>query len=119
MTLVPSRGSVSALAFEVEPAVYDEVLAALDYREKGGYQRIQVTARSPSVGELALSTYVAGPGDPNYAGPAPLSEIASCIAKRVGPSGTNREYLLELALALKNRGIRDRHVEALAELVSS
>jgi cation transport protein ChaC len=95
------------------------VLARLDYREKGGYRRIQLTAHSRSLGDLRLSTYVAGPGDPNYAGPAPVEEIARCIAERVGPSGSNREYLVELDEALRGRGVRDSHVKTLAGLVST
>jgi cation transport regulator ChaC len=114
---VPAPGQVAALAFEVEPDVYDTVLARLDHREKGGYRRIRLAASSPTLGTLDVGTYVAGPGDPNYAGPAPIDEIARCIAERTGPSGTNREYLLELARALAQWGVRDAHVSQLAARV--
>jgi cation transport regulator ChaC len=42
-----------------------------------------------------------------------LPQIAAQIERSLGPSGSNREYLLELARALRELGIEDEHVFAL------
>ncbi|MFT6397884.1 MAG: cation transport regulator ChaC [Bradymonadia bacterium] len=117
VTLVPNPvGEVLGAAFEVEPAVYEHVMAKLDHREKGGYERVHTVATS-SLGPLNVITYVGSPSNPNYAGPAPIDEIATTIAASVGPSGANIEYLVELSEALRRRGERDEHVEALRAAV--
>ena len=42
--------------------------------------------------------------------PAPLGEMAEQINRCVGPSGSNREYVIELARALRGMGVEDEHV---------
>jgi len=97
------------------PAVRDE----LEYREKAGYQPLRADFFEPggarSIADVLL--YVAGPGDPGFLGPAPLAEIAAVVRRSHGPSGSNREYVLELARALTEMGAVDEHVQALADLV--
>ena len=51
--------------------------------------------------------------------PALGNEMAEQIRRSVGPSGTNMEYLRELAAALRELGIDDPHVFGLERLVSS
>lgn len=56
----------------------------------------------------------------NYLGPAPLGAIAAQIARSVGPSGPNWEYLLRLVSYLREMGLTkadDEHCFALEELV--
>src|SRR5690606_27605596 len=90
-------------------------LATLDHRERGGYTRLslQVDLLGPSPTEVTALTYVAGPDNPNWLGPAPLPAIARQIARSRGPSGTNREYLLRLAEALRELAVDAPHVFAL------
>jgi len=45
-----------------------------------------------------------------FLGPAPMEEMAKQINRCVGPSGSNREYVIELARALRSMGYSDHHV---------
>jgi cation transport regulator ChaC len=107
------------LAFRVADAAVAEVLAQLDHRERGGFDRVdlEVTLRGVDGGSISAITYVAGPGNPNYLGPAPLHEIAAQVRRSHGPSGPNREYALRLAEVLRAFDLEDEHVFELAELV--
>ena len=104
-------------AYALDPRREAEVLAGLDHREQQGYDRRVVElgfADGPGPGALM---YVATPDNPSFAGETPEAEIAEIIASRVGPSGTNLEYLLELAEALRTMGVHDPHVAALEALL--
>ena len=60
------------------------VLAGLDARESGGFDRCNVEAtltRNPDAIVPAL-TYIAPPGNPNFLGPAPNGEIARQVRLR-------------------------------------
>lgn len=124
-TLIPDpEAECWGTAYRVEGARVDEVLAALDHRERGGFERHVLTAALPATGGLsrhsvAALVYVATPDNPDYLGPAPLDEIARQVCASVGPSGANVEYVLELARALREMGARDDHVFELASLVAA
>jgi cation transport regulator ChaC len=108
-------------AFRIDPAVRGETLARLDHRERGGFERDEVVVHAPAGrGRIALRAlvYVATAANPNYLGPASLEEIAQQVAGARGPSGPNREYVLELARALRAMRARDDHVFDLAERVA-
>jgi cation transport protein ChaC len=45
-----------------------------------------------------------------FLGPAPMDEMAAQINRCAGPSGANRDYVLELARALRSMGYSDPHV---------
>ncbi|MGF1468473.1 MAG: gamma-glutamylcyclotransferase [Sandaracinaceae bacterium] len=119
VTLVPDAGGVTrGVAYRVSEAVYDEVLAALDHREQGGYERrwLPLTLREPAA-EVEGLVYLATPDNPNYLGPASLMAIAAQIRRSRGPSGPNDEYVLRLAEALEELGEVDPHLSALARLL--
>jgi cation transport regulator ChaC len=121
VTLVPTKGEECwGVAYRVAASDRDRVLSELEVREKGGYslERLPfvVVDRSHS-GQLEPSAYVALPGNPNYAGEAPLEEIAERVRRASGPSGHNVEYVLRLAEALTELGAYDEHVFHLANLV--
>ena len=48
--------------------------------------------------------------DVAFLGPAPMNEIAEQINLWACPSGANRDYVLELARALRSMGYSDPHV---------
>lgn len=93
------------VAFLVEP----DVFAHLDHREKNGYERIGIDIEFDDQ-HVAGITYRAPETNHAYLGPAPLAEISAQIDRSAGPSGSNRDYVLELARALRARGFSDAHV---------
>ncbi len=114
VTLVPDpAASTWGMAFRVPPAEADTVLARLDHREQGGYERWtpSVTARDGRT--LPALCYRATPDNPNWLGPASPHAIVATIRTSVGPSGANAEYLEELHRALEHLGGLDDHLEAL------
>lgn len=120
VTLVEAPGArCGGVGYRVDDRVMAEVLADLDHREKNGYRRVIAPLYLDGEGaevERAL-VYIAGPDNPHYAGPAPVGEIAAVAARARGPSGENRDYVVELARALRRIGYRDTHVDAVAAAV--
>lgn len=106
------------MAYRVTPADRDAVLASLDHREQAGYERI-TTPVFVDQGRRTITAlvYIASAQNPHYAGPAPLDAIARIVRASHGPSGSNLEYVLRLAQALDELGVRDAHVSELAERV--
>ncbi len=75
----------------------------------------EVSDASPASPRVVTGlTYQAWPGNRNYAGPAPLTEIAAQVEEATGPSGANADYVRDLHAALQALGAEDRHVAALA-----
>ena len=90
----------------------------LDHRERNGYERHAVTmSLQPQQHEVGGILYVARPDNPAFLGPASMAEIAAHIARSHGPSGSNREYLLRLAEALRELDDPDPHVRELESLL--
>ena len=117
VTLLPSPGeAVWGLCYRLSPA-HEEVMNALDHREKNGYGRQEVQLQTRTGRTLRAVTYIAPAGNPHYLGQAPLGEMASQIASAVGPSGPNLEYLLNLEKSLRGLQASDPHVSSLADLV--
>lgn len=115
VTLLPSPGKTCrGMAYEVDHAVYEH----LDHREKNGYRRHRVDITLVEAGGTVKGTlYVAGTDNPAFLGPADPAEIADQILASHGPSGSNREYLLELDKALREIGETDLHVAELARIL--
>jgi len=123
VTLIPVSGArCGGMAFEIDAMQARDIFTKLDYREKNGYERCQskllfepesVSAPSPDG-----IFYVANEGNPAFLGPASVESIAKQISEAEGPSGSNTEYLINLARALRRHGIDDQHVfEIEAELI--
>ncbi|HSX59647.1 MAG TPA: gamma-glutamylcyclotransferase [Tahibacter sp.] len=107
VTLVPASQSVCiGMAYRVTP----DVFAHLDHREKNGYVRETIELQFDDGTRADAVVYVAAPGNEAYLGPAAERDIAAHIANARGPSGENREYLLNLADALRELGSDDAHV---------
>ena len=107
------------LAYRVAAVAAEEVLERLDHRERGGFDRVEVdvTLRRDGHAAVRAITYVAGPDNPNYLGPAPLLEIADQVRGSHGPSGSNVEYARRLAETLRVFELEDEHVFELAALL--
>jgi cation transport regulator ChaC len=130
VTVLPEADAECAgRVYRVDPAAEREVLAGLDQREQGGYERYEVEAwltpgepdeageARPPAARVSALMYAATPGNRNYLGPAPLDAIARQVCASRGPSGHNVDYVLELAAALRVMGARDAHVFELESLV--
>lgn len=117
VTLVAAPGTTClGVAYLVDHDVFEH----LDHREKNGYQRFSATItlvdQRTSVPGVV---YVADPENHAFLGPAPLNELAAHIHASQGPSGSNRDYVLQLAEALEALGDDDPHVHSLAELLKA
>jgi cation transport protein ChaC len=107
VTLIQQPGvACKGMAFRVSPDVFEH----LDVREKNGYLRFTtpMTFEDGTVKDGLV--YIATEDNAAFLGPAPAAEIARHIARSEGPSGPNREYLLNLAEALRALGDHDAHV---------
>lgn len=106
--------SPSVLCRGVAYCVDESVFEHLDHREKNGYEkhrsRLYLERRETSV---TGTFYIAAADNPAYLGGGNDRDLARHIAASHGPSGSNAEYLLRLADALRDLGERDSHVEAL------
>ena len=115
VTLVPAAGDVcKGVAYRVEHSVFEH----LDHREKNGYQRYSTKIRLSDSDSLVDGTlYVAEEGNPAFLGDAPMEELARHIMSSHGPSGSNRDYVLQLAQALRELDDHDPHVMTLESLL--
>jgi cation transport protein ChaC len=106
-TLVPEPG---ALCYGMAYLITPEVFVHLDHREKNGYLRlaIDITFDDGNVEEGLV--YIATEENAAFLGAASELDIAMHIARASGPSGPNREYLNDLAQALRELGKHDAHV---------
>jgi cation transport regulator ChaC len=108
-------------AYRIAEGAASAVLPALDVREQGGYERLELTATLATTPprEVSAVTWIASRDNPYHLGPAPLVEMVSQIRTAVGPSGSNLEYVLELHRALGALGHEDPHVTALVEAMGA
>ncbi|MFK7957720.1 MAG: gamma-glutamylcyclotransferase [Lysobacterales bacterium] len=114
LTLIARAGIACAgMAYRVR----QRTLLALDYREKNGYQRQRIDMLLATGQRVHGLTYVAPPGNPAFLGPASDEVIARQMLASRGPSGSNADYVIELAAALQALGEDDAHVFGLAALV--
>lgn len=122
VTLIDQPGAICwGAAFRVSVEQTQEVLGYLDRRESGGFRRKRVEVWMPETGgqgdRISAQLYLAPGQNPNYLGPDSLTSIAKQICLAQGPSGSNIEYALELAGALREMGAEDDHVFSLEALI--
>ena len=118
VTLVPcANESCTGMAYLIESEVADQTFSDLDYREKNGYERHEVNLEFCEEEDATGIVYIAAQDNEAFLGPAPLEELAAQIRVSVGPSGTNRDYVVELATALRELNIDDAHVFDLERLL--
>lgn len=110
VTLIPEPGAVcKGMAYRITP----DVFAHLDHREKNGYTRIATEFHFDDGAHVGGVVYIAAIDNVAFLGPAGDVAIARHIAASHGPSGSNRDYLLQLAAALRDLEAEDAHVFAL------
>ncbi len=97
------------MAYKVTADEFDH----LDYREKNGYLRLitEIFFKDGSVRQGVL--YIARPDNAAFLGEASESAIAKQIFNSSGPSGRNRDYVYQLADALRANDEVDEHVFAI------
>ncbi|XP_014242848.1 putative glutathione-specific gamma-glutamylcyclotransferase 2 [Cimex lectularius] len=128
VTILPSKDPEAVIwgvAYEIHKEDVPKVVNHLDYREKSGYDKKMVMFYPGPSEELAgrpfeLVIYVGDTGNEWYLGEAEIGEIAHQIAESEGPSGTNAEYLFNLAKATRNLapGFNDSHLFQLENAVT-
>jgi len=118
VTLVAEQGQAcDGVAYRLDQAVMAQTFEVLDYREKNGYERAEISLLGADGLAIEAVTYLAPPGNFAWLGDAPLDQMARQIARSHGPSGSNQDYLFELARALRAQGVLDDHVFALEAAV--
>lgn len=109
------------MAYHIIPSKVQEVKEYLDIREINGYS-IQYTPfhpADPSMGDLHCLVYIGMPDNPQFLGALDPAAVAETINQSIGPSGENREYLLQLDEALQtiSSSSHDEHIADLARRV--
>ncbi|KAH9990495.1 ChaC-like protein [Russula vinacea] len=103
----PHEDIVWGVAFTIDPAHATEVRAYLDLREKDGYtlERVDVYGLVDGVHETVVipgaECYVGRSDNPSFIGSEPLGVLTNTIWHAVGPSGRNKDYVYNLAAALR------------------
>ena len=114
VTLVESaRERTYGMAFHVPSYERERVLATLDVREQGGYERHHLILQASDGRALPVLTYLGSTSSRDYLGRATPREIATQIFYSTGPSGTNSAYLLDLAAALRALRVECAHTFAI------
>ncbi|KAF9105747.1 hypothetical protein BGX27_009484 [Mortierella sp. AM989] len=92
------------VAYKIPESKVAMTKAYLDHREKNGYETQYLDVFQPGsdipVVEGAI-VYIGTTDNSEFAGPAPLDNIAHQIYSSHGPSGANKDYLLNLAHSLR------------------
>jgi cation transport protein ChaC len=116
VTLVSTQGCACwGMAYRITASDTAAVLDHLDYREKGGYERLDIPIDLDTGDTVSGLTYHAVAGNPSFIGEAPIDKMVSQISQATGPSGPNRDYLLRLEASLKEYNAVDEHVFTLAD----
>jgi glutathione-specific gamma-glutamylcyclotransferase len=119
VTLLPEEGaSCGGALYTVDDDRIEEALIELDDRESGGYDRADVLAEvqgEPS--PVRAVTWIALPTNRHHLPHGPISSALEVVLRSRGKSGTNIDYVLRLAAALRDMGWSDPDVFALEAAV--
>lgn len=111
-----SQALCRGVAYLVDASVFDH----LDHREKNGYERHQTQLLLEEPHTTVDGTfYIAASDNPAFLGDGSDQQLAEHIARSAGPSGSNADYLLSLANALRDIGEHDEHVMRLEQALLS
>ena len=118
VTLVEEQGGYCwGRGYRIADELRQQVLDHLDYREKGGYERLLLSMHFKAGDSIKGLTYHATAENPEYLGEASSREIAAQVRASVGPSGPNVEYVLQLDKSLGQMNAADSHVSEIAALL--
>ena len=110
--------SVIGAAYRIAAESAPGVLAALDHRERAGYERSEVELEflDERGGTTRAVVYEARRENPGF---SELSnrEIVAIVRDARGPSGDNASYVRRLAAALRELGENDAHVFEIERLL--
>ncbi|XP_034477324.1 putative glutathione-specific gamma-glutamylcyclotransferase 2 [Drosophila innubila] len=115
----PETDRVYGVAYRIAALQKSQVLDHLDYREKNGYDRVNLEFHEYPTATIPIKVimYMASQANDSYAGDVwQVSSIARQIFTSAGPSGPNREYLFNLSIAMRQL-FPDAIDEHLTELV--
>ena len=120
---------VWGVAYEIDDEA--QTMKHLDHREKGGYSQHIIQFQPAHKGDnseeediiappqkgYSVVVYVGDESHPQYAKPSSVQEMAKTICYSQGPSGLNKDYLYNLAAALRQIHVHDDHVFELEKAV--
>ncbi|XP_046647979.1 uncharacterized protein LOC124337992 [Daphnia pulicaria] len=118
------QAMVWGVAYQIGAQDVEKVSKYLDYREKDGYQRTVTTfhphcnhqpQEPEQITPFVLEFYLATSDNPFYTGQESMDKIARQIVSASGPSGTNREYLYQLATAVRQLVMDDNLPDAIPQ----
>jgi cation transport protein ChaC len=114
-------GSCGGMAFAVDDALWPETLAYLRERElvSGVYREAMRPVRLAGGTMVEALAYLVDAAHPQYAGGLELAEQLRLVRRGRGNSGANIDYVLNTAAHLRQLGIRDRGLEALAAALTT
>ncbi|KAJ6460081.1 ChaC-like protein [Mycena vitilis] len=122
----PDEDTVWGVAYTIDPEYEADVRAYLDHREKDGYtmETMPIYGVVDGTETVIISNaycYVGRKDNPSFIGSEPLPALARRIWVSVGPSGPNKEYLYNLADAVRelSPASYDKHLFALEDLVKA
>ena len=99
LSLEQGQGRCHGLAFRIAADAVHAETAILWRREmlRGGYAPALLPMLTPQ-GPIQALAFVSNPSHSSYVGELPFAETARLIASGKGILGTNREYLVQLAM---------------------
>ncbi|KAI9023413.1 ChaC-like protein [Hyaloraphidium curvatum] len=123
MLAVEPGGRCEAVAHRIAPEHVEEETSVVWLREmiSGFYVAEWVDCVGEDGGALPCVAFVADPEHPRIIprDTYPMAKKAETIAKAVGRSGANRDYLYRVRAELVRLGIRDDYIEELFERVTA
>lgn len=102
-------------AFKVEHQVFEH----LDHREKNGYLREEIDIYLANGRSVKGLVYIGAPDNAAYLGQASINDIALQIFHSSGPSGDNKDYVFDLAKALRAHEEVDEHVFGIEQVLKT